>query len=1370
MEPRLLLSVTQVAVDVNQFPASISYKNGVVWDDKLYFSGGRENLASSSELWRYDPEANGGAGDLTQVANIFPGAGNGDPGYLTILGDKLYFSATDGVHGRELWQYDLAAEDGAAAFNMVADIRTGSGSSNPMHLRVVGDKLYFAADDGIHGIELWQYDPVANNGEGSASLAADIHSGSGSSSINYLTEFDGQLYFRADDGISGHELWRFDPTANDGTGAAELVADIQPGSGSSQPGQLAALAGKLYFSANDGVLGNELWEYDPNSNEATLVADINSGSGSSSPSYLTEFEGKLYFNARDEINPHQLWEFDPEADGTGLSMITQFAGSFGASHLQIFDGDLYFSADDGTLGRELWRYDPQAGEEALKLVADINIGSGASSPSTLTPLGGKLYFSADDGIYGRQLWRYDPNAGDGDGEVVRMAETVDGTGPSYPFFLTALNGKLYFRASDAINGSAGSELWEYDPAANEGAGAAVKVTDIFSGNTTPHDLIAMGGKIYFRGADPDHGAELWQYDPTPGGDGATMVADIQSGPIGSVPQSFAVVDDKLYFSAVDGIHGFELWRYDPEANEGNGGVSLVADVVSGAGHSHPQELTELDGKLYFTANHPDYGREVWEYDPNAEGGIGAARLLADIRPGSSTSSPSSLAAFDGKLYFAANDGIHGSELWQYDPAAEGGAGAVSLVVDIVSGSGSSNPGGFTGLNGKLYFSANDGTHGWELWQYDPEADGGTGAATMVADIASGSETSYPRELTALGGRLYFVAETAEFGTELWQYDPNAQGGQGEATLAADVLPGSISSLPNFLTVLDGRLYFAAWDEIASREIVVFTPPSEPTTISGDTSGNTNEDAIEVVTGLLTIENADPGEAFFVVQTDTVGDYGLFSIDTQGNWSYTLENASVQHLGTGEIVEDHFTVTSLDGTASQDVVITINGLNDAPTALIVEVSEFRIAGNEIIVTGSAIDPDHEVTALNFHYQVFQDGSPEPVSEQSGVDLTLLSFTPESAGSYEVRLTVSDPEGAFDIAMQTIEVGTASQVAMIMAAESVPLGTVANEGSGPAAIFHEWEDVTGELWFTIGEDLPADAHDFTFSVAVPDIHLADPQLQSHLGTGSTWGITVEDDQRVATATLEGLDLSEYEVGDRVLIATIYYPRDLDDLVGIPIDQQGAYGEPNSDHGVALLDAGWSETSQVLSVVAPVAGQFVPVIYDTDDNGRVGLSDFIQFISSYGQVPGLDSPDAYRFDFDRGGRVGLSDFLLFIQHYGASKDSDRSINMPFLDAYSSQGQQQSMLEGEPNSESDSPGQGDWGLIEGEPHPESPAIITPLPTAEKISSIRVPNDIHPNAPAPIARALDPRLIDAVWRDEATASESQKEDEEDWLGFLVQE
>ena len=47
-----------------------------------------------------------------------------------------------------------------------------------------------------------------------------------------LTALGGQLYFTANDGASGIELWRHDPSA----GTTQRVADIRPGIGGSNPG------------------------------------------------------------------------------------------------------------------------------------------------------------------------------------------------------------------------------------------------------------------------------------------------------------------------------------------------------------------------------------------------------------------------------------------------------------------------------------------------------------------------------------------------------------------------------------------------------------------------------------------------------------------------------------------------------------------------------------------------------------------------------------------------------------------------------------------------------------------------------------------------------------------------------------------------------------------------------------------------------------------------------------------------------------------------------------------------------------------------------------------------------------------------------
>ena len=98
----------------------------------------------------------------------------------TLVGDTLYFSADDGSSGTELWAHDTSN----SSTWRVADINSGSGSSNPgLYMEIlVGDTLYFSADDGSSGTELWAHDTsnastwrVADIYSGTAAVTPDIH-------------------------------------------------------------------------------------------------------------------------------------------------------------------------------------------------------------------------------------------------------------------------------------------------------------------------------------------------------------------------------------------------------------------------------------------------------------------------------------------------------------------------------------------------------------------------------------------------------------------------------------------------------------------------------------------------------------------------------------------------------------------------------------------------------------------------------------------------------------------------------------------------------------------------------------------------------------------------------------------------------------------------------------------------------------------------------------------------------------------------------------------------------------------------------------------------------------------------------------------
>ncbi|MGI2006269.1 retention module-containing protein, partial [Shewanella oncorhynchi] len=114
------------------------------------------------------------------------------------------------------------------------------------------------------------------------------------------------------------------------------------------------------------------------------------------------------------------------------------------------------------------------------------------------------------------------------------------------------------------------------------------------------------------------------------------------------------------------------------------------------------------------------------------------------------------------------------------------------------------------------------------------------------------------------------------------------------------------------------------------DITVGNGDSDAGTVTEDGDSDTLPGTVQTVAGTLTVTDVDNGEAVFQVQTNVAdGNYGFFSIDADGNWTYTLNNShsDVQSLKAGETLTRDITVTSADGTASHTVTITIVGAND-----------------------------------------------------------------------------------------------------------------------------------------------------------------------------------------------------------------------------------------------------------------------------------------------------------------------------------------------------------------------------------------------------------------------------------------------------------
>ena len=142
------------------------------------------------------------------------------------------------------------------------------------------------------------------------------------------------------------------------------------------------------------------------------------------------------------------------------------------------------------------------------------------------------------------------------------------------------------------------------------------------------------------------------------------MTELDPGAAYSPLSSFVEFKDRLYFAAGNGTSGQELFVSDGTAE----GTQLVADIRSGDNRysfeysygSYPDNLVEFNNKLYFTADDGKNGNELFVSDGTAEG----TQLLVDLRPGNDSdgSSPDNLVEFKDKLYFMANNGENGNEL------------------------------------------------------------------------------------------------------------------------------------------------------------------------------------------------------------------------------------------------------------------------------------------------------------------------------------------------------------------------------------------------------------------------------------------------------------------------------------------------------------------------------------------------------------------------------------------------------------------------------------------------------------------------------------------------------------------------------------
>jgi ELWxxDGT repeat protein len=856
LESRVLLSFTpHLFKDINQVTTDSSAPGQVValGGSEVLFAAS-DGVAHGRELWKSD----GTAAGTQMVLDINRGSAGSRPSLLTNVNGTIFFAANDGVHGRALWRsngtaagttlvkdinpspnyYDFllkgadvevnfngtlffTASDGAhgvelwrsdgtaVGTQMVMDFKPerGNYSSYLASLTNINDTLFFNADDGTHGYQLWRSNgtaagtAVVTPGSGDSYPSLSITNVNGtvfftvdsqalyrtdgtvsgttrlatfSSSLTNVTNVSGTAFFEADSG-QGLELFR-----SDGTSAGtQLVRDhVYPagpvGLGGSY-GTFANVNGTLFFQASDGTHGYELWRSDGTATGTQMVSDIKPGQPTSSPVFLTNLNGTLLFRVEDS-DGSQLWRSDGSAAGTQIVLDNAF-GSFylpySDASLTNINGTLFFGMTDQSHGSELWRSDGTSANTTL--ISDIN-KSTSSNPFFFVDSGKSLFFTADDGAHGRELW-----GSNGTTAGTQMLRDINpALASSDPVYLTDVNGTLFMAADD---GTHGTELWR----SNGSAAGTQMVLDINPGpaGSDLSYLTNVNGTLFFKANDGTHGDELWRSDGT--AVGTQPIANVGSG-----NPHLTNVNGVLFLAG-----GGHLWRSNGTA----AGTQQIQDNAYPTGNPHESTFANVNGTLFFQASDGTHGSELWRSDGTAAG----TQQVSDIKPGPNDSYPRYLTNVNGTLFFDADDGIHGKELW----VSKGTATGTTMVRDIMPGAGASDPFTLTGMKGDLFFTADDGVHGRQLWR----SDGTVSGTVMLTDFSGGFYLN-PSYLTNVSGTLFFRASNGVNGAELWQSNGSAAGTQ----MVRDINPGLAGSYPSALANIQGTLVFGADDGVHGKEL------------------------------------------------------------------------------------------------------------------------------------------------------------------------------------------------------------------------------------------------------------------------------------------------------------------------------------------------------------------------------------------------------------------------------------------------------------------------------------------------------------------------------------------------------------------------
>ena len=485
IDPKLLAAIESQGFDNT---SSSSIHSGVIVNTTNAFQSG-------FELWRfieprvYSTHGEFGAGrlewDVRQVADMHPGPGSSNPRYFANYKGMIYFQASDGEHGAELWRDfgvlqtettpNDGSSDGDATTQLFMDIMPGGRGGNPSFLTVHEDFLYFAAD----GVDTsWMVLPAHRDACGS--FRKSTFDSRVSFAVSQSTTWLPQRSYDCPVGYhwaSTAEAYRYFTSYLDGTlqrfWHSEYNSELGERHGPQEYTEVYQWERSTSLSSPVGLHGHEAKVYQeecgwdglfwgeqkrthfrfsdshitgafkhagkPDSYRPDIDASLRSSAGVDVPLWTEEFAGIVCILGAAPA--------DIPAPGTNISRAEAAA--------QISQG---LGTEAQGVGMELWRTDGTV--EGTERLDDVYIGTQSSNPEYLTSFGPYLYFAATNAPEGRELWRTEGRA-IGQAEMVSAKHTAavgiyPGPTGSNPADLTVAGNYMFFAATDPYRGR---EVW-----------------------------------------------------------------------------------------------------------------------------------------------------------------------------------------------------------------------------------------------------------------------------------------------------------------------------------------------------------------------------------------------------------------------------------------------------------------------------------------------------------------------------------------------------------------------------------------------------------------------------------------------------------------------------------------------------------------------------------------------------------------------------------------------------------------------------------------------------------------------------------------------------------------------------------------------